>query len=177
MNDLDREFIGFLSIDNAFLNMRRTCDEGIVYKSIDKRYINYDIFGKKDTNQRFYTVPTLVNINTPNRIKLHISEGPFDILSIYLNVRHKEEGIYTCVAGNNYISIIMYFLIELRLPNVEIHIYPDNDRYGSVDRIRNIMYKIPDPTIPFYIHTNTKEGEKDFGVPSNRIFESIMCLR
>ena len=41
VSQLDQEFIGFLSIDNAFINMRRTCEEGIVYKGIDERYINY----------------------------------------------------------------------------------------------------------------------------------------
>lgn len=177
VNDLDREFIGFLSIDNAFLNMRRTCEEGIVYKSIDKRYINYSIFDKKDTNQRFYTIPTMIDINTPNRIKLNIAEGPFDILSVYYNVRHCESGIYTCIAGNNYISVIMYFLTEIKLPNTEIHLYTDNDRYGTVDKAKYIMSSIPDPTIPFYLHHNSFEGEKDFGVPVNRIKESILKLR
>ena len=177
VDQLNDQFIGFLSIDNAFLNMRRTCDEGIVYKSIDKRYINYSLLDKKDTNQRFYTIPTMVDITNPNRIKLHISEGPFDILSVYLNLRHGEPGIYTCVAGNNYISVILYFLIELRLPNIELHFYPDNDRYGTIDRMRSILYKIPDKTIPAYVHINNMEGEKDFGVPFNRINEVIQKLR
>ena len=74
--------------------MRRTCPEGVVYKSIDKRYINYKLYIKDDTNQRFYTIPTKVNLNIPNRIKFNISEGPFDILSVYLNLRNKEPGIY-----------------------------------------------------------------------------------
>lgn len=177
VDQLNQYFIGFLSIDNAFLNMRRTCDDGIVYKSIDKRYINYSLLDKKDTNQRFYTIPTCVDISAPGRIKLHISEGPFDILSVYINLRNREPGIYTCVAGNNYISVIMYFLVELRLPNLELHFYPDNDRYGTIDRMRSIIDKIPDKTIPAYVHMNNKEGEKDFGVPRNRINEAIQKLR
>lgn len=176
-NDLDRDFIGFLSIDNAFLNMRRTVEEGIVYKSIDKRYVNYRIFDKIDTSQRFYTVPTKVNLNTPNRIKLHIAEGPMDILSIYLNLRYKEDGIYTSVSGSNYMNIILYFLIEMRLPNLEIHMYPDNDKYGSMDRMKSITNKIPDPCIPVYLHYNKYPNEKDFGVPSNKIYESIIQIR
>lgn len=177
VNQLSQEFIGFLSVDNAFLNMRRTCEEGIVYSSIDKRYINYSIFDKKNTVQRFYTIPTVVNLNTEEKIKIHISEGPFDILSIYLNLRNRENGIYTCVAGNNYYSVIMYFLQELMIPNSELHFYTDNDRYGTIDRVNKIISKIPDQTLPVYIHKNSFPNEKDFGVPMNRIRESIMRLR
>lgn len=177
VNQLSQEFIGFLSVDNAFLNMRRTCEEGIVYENIDKRYINYSIFDKKNTTQRFYTIPTRLNLNTSNRIKLHISEGPFDILSIFLNLRNMENGIYTCVAGNNYYSVIMYFLQELMIPNVELHFYTDNDRYGTIDRINSIINKIPDRTLPVFVHKNTYPNEKDFGVPAERIRESIMQLR
>lgn len=177
VNQLSQEFIGFLSVDNAFLNMRRTCNEGIVYSSIDKRYINYDLLGKKNTAQRFYTVPTCVNLNTPNKIPIHISEGPFDILSVYLNLRNRENGIYTCVAGNNYYSVIMYFLQDLMIANSELHFYPDNDKYGTLDRINKILSKIPDKDIPVYIHNNKSPGEKDFGVPRDRIVESIYRIR
>ena len=177
VNELDREFIGFLSVDNAFLNMRRTCEEGIVYKTIDKRYVNYKLFDKIDTTQRFYTIPTQVNINSPYRIPLHIAEGPFDILSIYLNLRNREAGIYTSVAGNNYYGVILYFMIDLQLPNLELHIYPDNDKFGSVEAIRKVVERLPDPTIPVYVHRNLCQGEKDFGVPMNRINESVLRMR
>lgn len=177
INDLDREFIGFLSIDNAFLNMRRTCEAGKIYPQIDKRYVNYKIFDKFDTSQRFYTIPTKVDLSKPQRVKLHISEGPIDILSIYLNLRNREEGIYTSITGNNYINIILYFLIELKLPFIELHLYPDNDKFGNFDRINYIVNLIPDRSIPVYLHKNTFPGEKDFGVPLRKINESIMQLR
>ena len=177
VNDLDREFIGFLSVDNAFLNMRRTCEEGRVYQSIDKRYINYKLFNKDDTTQRFYTIPTMVNVNVPYRIPLHIAEGPFDILSIFLNLRKQQPGIYTSVAGSNYIAVIMFFLIDLRLPNIELHIYPDNDKQGTDERMWKIINKLPDPTIPVFVHRNRFNNEKDFGVPANRIDETITQFR
>ena len=177
VNELSNEFIGFLSIDNAFLNMRRTCEEGKVYKAIDKRYVNYKLYGKDDTTQSFYTIPTVVNLNTPNSIPFHISEGPFDILSIYLNLRNREPGIYTCVSGSNYISIILFFLVDLRLPNIELHIYPDNDKFGSNEVMNKLISKLPDPSIPVFVHRNTFEGQKDFGVPKNMIKESVVQFR
>lgn len=176
INDLDREFLGFLSVDNSYFNMRRTVEEGHVYKSIDKRYVNYNIFGKKNTN-RFYTIPTTVNLDTTERIKLHIAEGPMDILSIYLNLRQKENGIYTSVAGANYLPVILYFLSDLQVPYIELHVYPDNAKEGSLYRMKKLLYDIPDPTIPFYIHRNMYPAEKDFGVPLNHIQESISLYK
>lgn len=175
--DLDKEFIGFLSIDNGFLNMRRTCNEGVVYKEIDKRYINYNIFNKLNTTQRFYTIPTRVNLNTPERIKLNIAEGPFDILSIYLNCRNRTEGIYAAASGNNFISIILYFLTTYRLPYIELHIYADNDKYGNIDRLNRNLAQIPDISFPIYVHKNNSPGQKDFGVPKNKIIESSIRIR
>ena len=43
VDQLNDNFVGFLSSDNNYVNLRRICDEGIVYHSIDKRYINYNI--------------------------------------------------------------------------------------------------------------------------------------
>ena len=176
VSQLDGNFMGFISIDNAFLNMRRICDEGLVYKSIDKRYINYKIFDKFDTSERFYTIPTKVDLSKPERVKIHIAEGPFDILSIYENLRRREEGIYTSIAGSNYLGIAMYFLSMFKLPFVEFHYYPDNDKFGSnknMYRINNILKPIQ---APYYIHRNMYEGEKDFGVNPDHIREKIIKI-
>ena len=180
VNELDQYFVGFISADNAFVNLRRIIKEGVVYKSIDKRYVNYNIFNKYDTAERYYTVPTMVNAVSPSRIKLHIAEGPFDILSIYLNVRQREPGIYTSMAGNNYFGMIKHFILSLKLFNIEIHIYPDKptkkDTSGSDENMQNIANICVPLNIPVYIHRNLYEGEKDFGVKPERIQEQIVQL-
>ena len=177
VNALNQYFLGFLSVDNAYLNMRRLIDQGKLYEGIDKRYINYDIFGKFDNSQRFYVVPTQVDVSSPYRIKVHIAEGPFDILSIYENVRKKENGIYASVAGANYMNTILYILLELQLPYIELHLYPDNDKQGTDERIASIISNIPDATIPVYIHRNLYPDQKDFGVDSDHIHEVIYQMR
>ena len=177
VTELDKYFFGFISIDNGFLNMRKTIKDGVVYKSIDKKYINYQIFDKDTTAQRFYTIPTTVNLCSPEPVRLHIAEGPFDILSVYLNCRNREPGIYTCIAGNNYTNIINFFLETYGLPNTELHIYPDNDKYGTTNRIKYIMNCINDIYTPVYIHRNTYPGEKDFGISRDKIVESIQRIR
>jgi len=176
VDQLDKNFIGFISIDNAFLNMRRLCDEGLVYKTIDKRYINYDIFGKFDTSQRFYTIPTKVDI-TNGPIKIHIAEGPFDILSIYENVRHREAGVYTSIGGANYLGIVLYMIETVKLPWVEVHIYPDNDNVGSTYKMKYVYNVLHNLNIPMYIHRNVYPGEKDFGVSVDHIQEQIINMQ
>lgn len=176
VDQLDANFIGFLSIDNAFLNMRRICDEGLVYKTIDKRYINYKLFDKYDTSERFYTIPTQINVCSPNRIKIHVAEGPFDILSIYKNIRHEENGIYTSIGGSNYKGIAMYFLENYKLPYVEFHYYPDNDKYGATKNMQKIADYLRPLNIPMYLHRNLFPGEKDFGVSIDKINEAVMLL-
>ena len=131
VDQLDINFLGFLSIDNAFVNMRRLCDKGLVYKSIDKRYINYKLYNKFDSSERFYVIPTSIsNMYSPNPIKINIAEGPFDILSVYLNLRHKEEGIYIAGTGCNYFGILLYCLEVFGVINAEVHFYADNDDIG-----------------------------------------------
>ena len=168
--------MGFISIDNAFLNMRRLCDEGKVIKSIDKRYINYKIFDKFDTSERFYTIPTEIDLTIPERTKIHIAEGPFDILSIYKNLRNEERGIYTSIAGSNYAGVAMYFLLMFKIPFVEFHFYPDNDKFGS----NSVMYRTSELLkpiqAPIYIHRNQAIGQKDFGVCPDMINESIQRI-
>ena len=176
VDQLDANFIGFLSIDNAFLNMRRICNEGLVYKSIDKRYINYKLYDKYDTSERFYTIPTRVDLCVPERIKIHVAEGPFDILSIYKNLRREEPGIYTSIGGSNYKGIAMYFLEMYKLPYTEFHYYPDNDKYGSTANMKRIADYLRPLNIPMYLHRNTYPGEKDFGVSLDKINESIILL-
>lgn len=174
VDQLDANFLGFLSIDNAFLNMRRVCDEGLVFKSIDKRYINYKLYDKYDTSERFYTIPTTLNLCSPDRVKIHIAEGPFDILSIYKNVRAEEPGIYTSIAGSNYKGLVMYFLETFKIPYAEFHIYPDNDKFGATKNIAKISEYLKPLRIPLYIHRNNYPGEKDFGVRPEHIKEVIL---
>ena len=175
VDQLNNNFLGFISIDNTSVNLRRLCDEGLVYNSIDKRYVNYKLVDT-DNSERFYTIPMNVDLNNRERIKFNIAEGPFDILSIYLNCRNKENGIYTSIGGSNYLAVIEFFLKTYSLVNIEIHIYPDNDESGSNEYMRYIGNVLRHFNIPIYIHRNLYENQKDFGVRKEFIRESIIKL-
>lgn len=167
---LNNNFLGFISHDNAFLNMRNLDLDKNLHDSINKRYINYNLVGKFDNTCRFYNVPCTIDISKP--IQLHIAEGSFDILSIYLNLRKDApNAIFTAIGGSGYKGILRYFIAKLKVPLLEIHIYPD------ADIPNNAMMEIAEYLKIFryslYIHRNIYPGEKDFGVPINRITETI----
>lgn len=175
VDQLDQSFLGFISKDNAFVNLRNLHqeDSGKVHKSIDKRYVNYNIFGKYDNTQRYYTLPTEINILNPNRVKMHIAEGPFDILSVYLNLRKQEQhSIYTAILGGTYLNTIKHFITDLGIINLEIHLYIDND--VDIFEIQDELYELKYVfQMPIFIHRNIKPNEKDFGVSPDKIHEQI----
>lgn len=171
MKQLNDNFIGFISRDNAFLNMRNL-EISKVYKSIDKRYINYSIFNKFDNSQKYYTIPAEIDLLNPNRIKLNIAEGPFDILSVFYNLRNQEDhSIYSAIGGRGYLNLIKSFILNDNLSYIEIHLYIDNDIPHYI--INNVKNFVSIYNIPLFVHRNMKEGEKDFGVSKDRIIEQI----
>ena len=172
MRELNGAFLGFISIDNCFVNMKNLMLDQ-VSKNINKRYINYVIFNKYDNTQKYYVPPANINFSRPGRIKIHIAEGPFDILSIKYNLRKEiDQNIYVSIGGNTYLHILETFINIYGLINLEPHIYLDND----VDAYR-VCHSIADYTcdynMPFYIHTNVYPNEKDFGVHHSHIKEEI----
>ncbi|MCK9198365.1 MAG: hypothetical protein M0P49_02065 [Bacilli bacterium] len=173
-DELDRSFIGFISQDNAFINMRNL-RVGKVYQSIDKRYVNYNIFNKFNNTQRFFTLPTNIDLSLPKKIKLNIAEGPFDILSVFYNLKNQEpHSIYSAIIGSGYLNILRHFIIVMKLIYIEVHIYIDND---VEDYVINSVYKFLEIyKIPLYVHRNTFPGEKDFGVSIEKINETITQL-
>lgn len=169
IDELDKFFIGFLSMDNCYITMRRLVPEGKVSKYIDTRYVNYNIYGMTDNSMRYYTIPTLINPTLP--IDIHIAEGSFDVLSIYLNLPHTNtNSIYASIGGKSYSALARFFIINYGFTGFNLHIYPDSD----IDIKK--MYQIKDELRPFnviiYIHHNSFSGEKDYGVSKDRIIDS-----
>lgn len=178
VEQLNKYFIGFLSYDNCFVNMRRLCPEGKVYSTIDKRYVNYNIFNKLDNSMRFYLPPVSLDIADPSPIHVYITEGPFDIASVKFNVSKQispePRSIFISVGGKSYLTAIKFVLGHLGIINAVIHLCPD----GDVDDYA--MYNISDYISVFNLPTdmlrNTAKNEKDFGVSLPHIDLSITRL-
>lgn len=163
VDQLNMYFIGFISYDNCFLNMRRLCSEGKVYKTIDKRYINYNIFDKIDNSMRFYVIPSQINVLEPRPIHVYITEGPFDILSVKYNIAKMDNEVYISVGGKSYLTAIKFVIGYLGIINAVIHLCPDGD-VSDWEMIKIANYLEPFNR-PIEMLRNGVIGEKDFGVP------------
>lgn len=173
MDLLDKFFVGFLSGDNRFIVLRRLVPEGKLPKNIDSRYVNYNIYGD-DVGNKFYMIPTVVDPSKP--IDIHIAEGAFDIISIYMHVAPiGTNGIFGAVCGNSYESLVRYLITTHGLMNFNLHLYLDNDvKIEKVDRLRQELF--PFYNVGIYIHRNTYPEEKDFGVNMDRISDGMTKL-
>lgn len=172
---LDTAFVGFLSYDNAFVTLRNLELENFdLYHSINKRYINYNIFGKFDNTLRFYIPPVNIDLLNPEPIDIRLAEGAFDILSIKYNmIKNNGRNIYASVGGSNYKSCLYTLLSVIKFPNLRTHFYMDTDQLNKDRYIQDLANILRAYNVPMYIHSNSFPGKKDFGVPIECIRESI----
>jgi len=170
INLLDQYFVGFLSFDNSILIMRN-----LVYNKLqlpdcaNERYIKYNIINSSsNTNGSYYIIPSICDVT--KHIDIHIAEGTFDILSIFYNLKNadRSNNIYCAIGSNNYLNAIKYFMVIMGIIDATFYIYIDNDikRYVLPDIKRKLS---PLDFIKVFIVMNTKPGEKDMGVPKDRI--------
>lgn len=164
-------FIGFLSVDSSHVSMRRLVPEDKVHESLRRRYTNYTI---NEKGFSFYCVREGINQFYPNTIC--IAEGGFDALSIHYNLLPLTMNKLVCSSnGKEGLESVLKYLImvkKINMFNTTIHVYIDNDisQYDMIS-YRNILTNLG---IPFVFHRNSYPDEKDFGVPGNRITDTIM---
>ena len=175
MNYLNNFYLGFISNNNSRVQLRNLVKKKGVLPSVleEKRYINY-LVGNQRLENTHYIIPSTCDIY--QHIDIHFAEGPFDILSVFYNLRgaNRINNVYIAIGGNSYLSVIKYFLIDLGLIDITFHIYIDNDIDNRV--LKKVKEKLFPLGIEVYVHMNTKEGQKDFGVPKDEIKEYIYKL-
>lgn len=169
---LDKYFIGFLSMDNKYVIMRRLIPEGKLPNQIDSRYLNYNITGRND-GMKYYIIPNIIDISKP--LDIHIAEGPFDILSIYLNIAPiGGNAIYSAICGKSYLNLVKFFITSYGFTGFNLHIYPDSDI--DMKDMRIIKNQVSIFGIQCYIHRNLSNGQKDYGVSIDKIVDSVTKL-
>lgn len=175
-DDLDKWFIGFVSYDNSYAGLRKLTNREL-YKSINKRYINYTLVNKKDDAKNFYVIPTMIDILNPAPVKIHLAEGQFDILSIFYNLNNcnRNQSIYIACGGKSYAQALEFILMETGIINYEVHYYPDTD-VSDNDFFYDVQRKVQLLPSNIFIHRNVYPGEKDYGVPMNKINDSVKVI-
>ena len=152
---LDSSYIGFISVNNAFVNMRKIVDKDLPF-GLNKRYLNYSLFNKVDNTHRFYVIPTQFDITK----------------TIYTNLMggRMDNDIYSNIGGSGYKGIIKYFINTLKLPNVEVNYYPD------AEISQHLLLDIAEALRPFHFKFNIIRNEigKDFGVRKDQMKPIIL---
>lgn len=172
-DQLDQFYIGFVSKDNGYINLRRLVPEGKVDKYIDTRYLNYNIYGLDDNSNKYYTIPCM--IDPYQHITMHIAEGAFDILGVYLNTdSEKNNAIFASIGGKSYMGLVQHFIKTYGFMNFTVHIYIDNDVDDyEIYKISNLVKPLG---IKVFMHRNTFPGEKDYGVCKEKIKDTVQLI-
>lgn len=173
---LDRDYLGFVSANNNKITFRDITPDGSGFL---KRYykVTLDILNRSPNT--FYSLMSQFNILYTEPINIHIAEGTFDILSIYLNLKpeHSQNSLFFASCGYGFSTILKYLIYTGVNTGITLHIYSDGDKTDA-DHLRLLR-------TPFYqtwidrviIHRNVFENEKDFGVPRDRISEHVYVLK
>ena len=170
MEQLAIGFVGFLSADSTHVTLRRIVPESAVHESIQKRYSNYTIH---EDGVQMYCIREWIDETIPNIVC--IAEGAFDILSLHYNFLYAFPNKVMFAACGKGVDPIIRFLIykkRMSLINTTFHIFIDND-ITPTD-----LYKYKRSLIalgvPYHIHRNVYEGEKDYGVPKDHIRDFLV---
>lgn len=164
---IQREYVGFLSINNTALIMR-------CIRPVDKKF-RYLIVKLSENNfTKTYSIPAQIPITT-DKVLVNITEGQFDILSVFTNLSYGANGIYMAASGNKYPNVIS-LILSRGIMNMDLHLYFDNDDAGDISMrqseffINNNIQFFRGSSV--YFHRN-ESGEKDYGVPLSKIKDSV----
>lgn len=172
---LNENYIGFLSTNNNCITFR------CIHSNVKLMRYSKVILNPSNINgNTFYNIPNKLDLLYTDSINIHITEGIFDILSVYSNVNdnNKERNYYFASCGFGYNTILRYLIYNGINTGLTIHIYSDNDKsdYNHKKYLFNNNY-LSEWFERIIIHRNTFGKEKDYGVPKDRIIDSQFILK
>lgn len=173
---IDSNYLGFLATNNNRIMFRNTNKE---LGEREFRWYNVICNDKNLNPHTFYSIPNSIDLYYTHEINIHIAEGCFDILSIYQNLQqgNKESNYYYASCGSSGLSIMNY-LINIGInTGLNVHLYADKDKSDEFHMNylmrESEVYQWCDKII---IHRNRYPGEKDYGVPKERIKDSYRTV-
>ncbi len=178
LNTLDKYYVGFLSSGNSYMLLRNITDHTFKYAGHElSNWVKIPLNDESTLCKCFYSISTDVDILTNDTITVNISEGVFDIVSVFYNLGYSDSNTMNIAVTGKYYDQILLYLLSLGIvgSNVIVNIFADNDKdfnptaknpttpeyfkkrfakfkylYGSVNLYYNIM-------------------NKDFGYPKDKI--------
>lgn len=170
---LNNHYVGWLSCNN----------NTIIFRDITGkekyRYYKVKLNQKNMNGDSFYAMPSALPLLYTDDIHVHIAEGTFDILSIKENlIPDSSNHLFYASCGFG-CSVILYYLIHHAInTGIHLHIYSDADKTDWDHR--NYLYRMNSVTEwvdRIMIHRNQVKGEKDYGVPKEKIRDSYRYIK
>ena len=168
VRELDRNYVGFLSANNNKIIFRDVTPDGSGFFG---RYYKVTIDQLNVSPNSFYALINRFNLLYTDPIDIHIAEGTFDILGVYLNIEREQSqnSLFFANGGYGFGAILKYLIYTGVTTDINLHIYSDADK-SDEDHLK-LLSK------PFYqvwlddvrVHRNAMHGEKDFGVSKDLI--------
>ena len=156
----DKHYVGFLSSNRNCVTLRAIDD----YASM--RYVKIVLNPRNMDPNTFYAIPNTINMTYTHDINVHITEGTFDALGVFIhNNCVKENNYYYSVCGYGYNTILRSLIRMGFNTGLNVHIYADNDKKDS-----EIIYRLRRESRVYpwldkvYIHRNGYPNQKDYGV-------------
>lgn len=175
INFISYNYIGFLGTDNNTISFRCIRDDKSMKKHIKVKLDPYSIHPAS-----FYNIPNRIDLMYTNDIHIHIAEGVFDIASIYTNLLNRDtsNNLFYGANGFSYLSILRYIIFTGINTGIHLHIYSDSDKTDENHKYylfkKSPLYVWCDA---IYIHRNGSIGEKDYGVPKERIIDTFKKIK
>lgn len=168
---LDEHYVGFLGKNRNVITCRYLNDvDSSKLKFEPSRYLKPKFNRNNLDPNSYYSIPNKIDIMYTNDINIHIAEGPFDILGVFHHLMNSEleNNFYYAVCGFGYGTILRNIISAGLNTGLNVHIYADNDK-SDEEIINPLKHGSMWPWLDHvYLHRNSS-GEKDYGVPSNRI--------
>ena len=173
---LDEKYLGFVSANNNKIVFR---DVSIDSSGFLGRYykVTLDILNRSPNT--FYSLMSTFDLLYTEPINIHIAEGTFDILSVYLNLKPEtsQNSLFFASCGYSFSTILKYLIYTGVTTDINLHVYSDNDKTDKdhLSLLRKPFYQTWIDKV--YIHRNVYANEKDFGVSKEKINEYVYQLK
>lgn len=174
LKNLNTNYVGFLSTNNNCIIFRDiTGKQKYRYfkTTLNERNVNAD---------SFYSIPFSLPLIYTTNVHVHIAEGTFDILSIKENIVQDKSEVhfFFAICGFGGVSVLKYLIHHAINTGIQLHIYSDNDK-SDWDHRKYLFTKsyLTDWIDKIFLHRNQFPGEKDFGIPKEKIVDSYRELK
>jgi len=164
LNHINKFSVGFLSSDSNFVTFRHA--KPYTNGKVERRYFTENLNMPIEIGERTYFIKNDIDILTPT-LDVIMTEGIIDLQGVYHNFY---DGVQTsnmaflAVCGKSY-NLPLFNLRRLGFLRMNLHIYSDSDVHLNYYK-KVLDHRFFDKILVSY---NEMEGEKDFGVPLNRI--------